>query len=110
MQMLLSYLNVFRMVSSHFPLIIKGCFPILSGVEDLNQFAGFLAMLLTDKRKLLRWERIKSGKGFPLKQIFNFRKKIVTILVVVDILQCQGIFPVFLYFSNSLPLITDTSL
>lgn len=53
------------------------------------------------QKKLLRWERIKSGKDFPLKTfLIFFRKKIVTILVV-DISLCQGIFPVFLYFSNS---------
>lgn len=52
----------------------------------------------------------KIRERFSIEKMFDFQKKIVTILFVVDISLCQGIFPVFLYFSNSFFLITDTSL
>ena len=115
MQMLLSYLNVFRtdyeVLSINYQRVCSHS-SWSSGFELVRRVFSYATDRLNIKtpKTLLRWEWIKSGKDFPLKKCLIFQKKIVTILFVVDISLCQGIFPVFLYFLNSFFLITDTSL
>lgn len=81
MQIVLGCLNVFRTITSHFSLIIKGCFPFRFGVADLNGFAVFLAMLENDEKKKNVTEREKDKIRERLSSETNFliSEKIVTI-------------------------------
>lgn len=71
---------VIKTKTRYFPLIIKGCFPS-SSWRSRFELVRLVFSYATDRQNtktpktLLRWERIKSGKDFPLKKCLIFQKK-----------------------------------